>query len=219
MFNWGNITKGKIESLIGLVIIIAAIASVFIDKADWTQASIALLIGIGLLGFKMPNGGSGTGMQMMVVFCILLSACGPKCPVLSEENKTKNSIYVKEVLGVDTILVAGDSVKVTIKNPCPDGYSKEFEKGLKKGIKKQSKKAIVSITKNEKGDLEIDCECTKEQKLINSKNLEIYRLHTELNKKVFVKETFKTHWYDIAGRWALGILFLILAFVIGRLFI
>ena len=44
-----NVTKGWKTSIIGLVIIGGAIASVFMGKADWTSASVAIATGIGLL--------------------------------------------------------------------------------------------------------------------------------------------------------------------------
>jgi len=44
-----NVTKGWKTTSIGVVVIGAAIASVFTGKADWTGASIAIATGIGLV--------------------------------------------------------------------------------------------------------------------------------------------------------------------------
>lgn len=44
-----NVTKGWKTSLIGSVIIIAALLSVFIKDATWVDAAVAISIGIGLL--------------------------------------------------------------------------------------------------------------------------------------------------------------------------
>jgi hypothetical protein len=44
-----NVTKGWRTSIIGAVMIIAAIASVFVKEATWVDATVAISIGIGLL--------------------------------------------------------------------------------------------------------------------------------------------------------------------------
>ena len=44
-----NVTKGWKTSIIGLVIIIAALASVFAKDASWTDAVIGISVGIGLM--------------------------------------------------------------------------------------------------------------------------------------------------------------------------
>lgn len=57
MFKIENIKDGAIESLIGVLIVSAAIASVMLEKASWTEAGIAITIGVGLLPFKLRNNG------------------------------------------------------------------------------------------------------------------------------------------------------------------
>ncbi len=44
-----NVAKGWKTSIIGLVIIIAALVSVFAKDANWTDAIVAISVGIGLL--------------------------------------------------------------------------------------------------------------------------------------------------------------------------
>ena len=44
-----NLTKGWRTSLIGTVIIIAALVSVFVKDVSWVDAAVAISLGVGLL--------------------------------------------------------------------------------------------------------------------------------------------------------------------------
>ncbi|MBM9502882.1 hypothetical protein JWG44_21755 [Leptospira sp. 201903071] len=46
-----NATKGIITTILGILIVIGAVVSVFFEKADWSQASIAIAAGIAAIGF------------------------------------------------------------------------------------------------------------------------------------------------------------------------
>ncbi|WP_078123997.1 hypothetical protein [Leptospira alexanderi] len=46
-----NATKGRISTALGIILVVGAIASVFMGKADWTQASIAITAGFAAIGF------------------------------------------------------------------------------------------------------------------------------------------------------------------------
>lgn len=44
-----NVTKGWKTTSVGIVVIIAAVSSVFINQIGWADASIGVTIGVGLL--------------------------------------------------------------------------------------------------------------------------------------------------------------------------
>ncbi|AJR16680.1 MULTISPECIES: hypothetical protein [Leptospira] len=50
-----NVTKGRISTILGVLIVIGAIVSVFIDKADWSQACLAIAAGFAAIGFIGKN--------------------------------------------------------------------------------------------------------------------------------------------------------------------
>lgn len=170
------------------------------------------LVGIVTDALKKFLSNKNNAAILLLGFCTFLIACAPKPPIASEENKTKDSIYVKEITRVDTVNVAGDSVRIYVQNPCDNGSLT-----IEKPIVKKSKRAVAIVSKDTKGNLAIDCECTSEQLLINSKNKEIYHLHSVLNNKVIEKEVYKTYWYDKACRWwtVISLLALLLVLVYG----
>lgn len=53
-----NATKGIITTILGIVIVIGAILSVFFEKADWSQAAIAIAAGFAAIGFMGKKDGS-----------------------------------------------------------------------------------------------------------------------------------------------------------------
>jgi sRNA-binding carbon storage regulator CsrA len=170
------------------------------------------LVGIVTDALKKFLSNKNNATILVVGFCIFLSACAPKPPVPSKQSSIKDSVYVKEVLRVDTVHIKGDSVKIIIQNPCENGQlSKEFKSAITKTSK--STRAKVQVKETEKG-LEIKCNCEEEMQLINSKNLEIYKLHSELNSEVKQVEVYKTHWYDITARWIAGFTIALLAIVV-----
>ncbi|MDV6237511.1 hypothetical protein CH379_017910 [Leptospira ellisii] len=46
-----NSTKGIISTILGIGIVIGSVVSVFLEKADWTQASIGIAAGFAAIGF------------------------------------------------------------------------------------------------------------------------------------------------------------------------
>lgn len=55
-----NTTKGIITTILGICIVIGSVVSVFLGKADWTQASIGIAAGFAAIGFmgkrtKLPE--------------------------------------------------------------------------------------------------------------------------------------------------------------------
>ncbi len=80
-WNIKNFKNGPIMSALGIIIILASVASVFVKSLgiDWTQAAVGCGIGITLLGLKDPNGGgNATAVALMLgVFAIVMVSCQP----------------------------------------------------------------------------------------------------------------------------------------------
>ena len=55
MLNVKNIRKSKATTVLGVVLIVAGIASVFTEQASWTEASIVIGAGIWLLFEEDPK--------------------------------------------------------------------------------------------------------------------------------------------------------------------
>lgn len=53
-----NATKGRVSTILGIALVFGAITSVFVGKADWTQASIAITAGLAAIGLVGKNGDS-----------------------------------------------------------------------------------------------------------------------------------------------------------------
>nr|WP_232227022.1 hypothetical protein [Leptospira sp. Fiocruz LV3954] len=56
-----NSTKGIISTVLGVLIVIGSVVSVFLEKADWSQAVIGIAAGFAAIGFigkqlKTPEG-------------------------------------------------------------------------------------------------------------------------------------------------------------------
>jgi len=149
MFNLKNIIAGKIESIIGFVIIVIALITVLTGKADWTQAGVGIALGIGLLPFKLKNGG---GEVSIIVFCVSMLAlvsCQPK--PIAKSSSTKDSIVIKERLVKDTITIKGDTVELEIQIPCKELAGTTFKAKSKSG--RTTAKLYVDST----GKAKIEC--------------------------------------------------------------
>jgi hypothetical protein len=47
-----NITKGSLSTIVGTVLIVSSIASVFVTDATWLEISPIVILGLGLLGIN-----------------------------------------------------------------------------------------------------------------------------------------------------------------------
>jgi len=116
-----NVTESWKTSIIGVVIIIASIVSIFVKAATWSDVIPVIVIGVGLLFApdKFIN-----KIFLLLIFC----SCNPVKSVIN--NKARLDIVAKEVIKrgyciTDTVVVTNvvtkDSIiEKTFKIPCPD---------------------------------------------------------------------------------------------------
>jgi hypothetical protein len=120
-----NITRGKITSLLGIIIILAAVVSVFTKGASWTDVAAGAVIGLALLGLpdpRMPGGptGGGTGMGAVGVLALAVALVG--C-VTYQKCQDKYGTQ-----GPSVTIAVTDSVKVPVTITTPaDSLAAHFE--------------------------------------------------------------------------------------------
>ncbi|SHJ75894.1 hypothetical protein SAMN02745146_0092 [Hymenobacter daecheongensis DSM 21074] len=69
-----NVTKGWLTSLIGVIIICAALASVFTKNISWGDAALGMAVGVTLLGMPNPTL-PGTGVVGVLVLLLAFGGC------------------------------------------------------------------------------------------------------------------------------------------------
>lgn len=57
MLDFKNFKKGPMTSLLGIIIILASVVSVFVKELEmsWTEAVVGMMVGTTLLGVKDPK--------------------------------------------------------------------------------------------------------------------------------------------------------------------
>lgn len=208
-----NLKSDVLTTVFGLFVAIASIASVFLADRSWTEAIVGATFGLGLAGLKDKI---TPGTAAIWVFGFLLSmqflGCQPSgIPLVTQTDST----YTKQVLKKDTVFVPGDSV--LIKIPCDEANAKPDSKetttalGVKKLVgtaKSKSGNAKVNIYKKD-NQLYAECDFEPYTLTINRLQDEIYRLQRRTILKPVPCPPYETPWYDIACRYAAGILFLL----------
>lgn len=77
LFAWANLHKGPLTSILGAIIILASLASVFTHGRSWSEAAAGITVGTVLLGIKDPTSGAGTtGVVGGAVLFVLLAFGG-----------------------------------------------------------------------------------------------------------------------------------------------
>jgi hypothetical protein len=109
--------KEPISTIIGAVVILASVASVFILELDWSQASIGIAAGVGIM-FMKDGKGNGTGGKLVMLFLALVFVAG-SCRSKPTDRivyvQTTDSTSQKDSLIRDTILIVADTIKSSFK--------------------------------------------------------------------------------------------------------
>lgn len=108
--------KEPITTLIGAVVILASVASVFVLELDWSQASIGIAAGVGIMFMK--DGNKGTGGKLVMLFLALVfvaASCRTKPVDRIVYVQTTDSTSQKDSLIRDTILILADTIKSSFK--------------------------------------------------------------------------------------------------------
>lgn len=183
-----NIKNSPLTTILGAILILAAVFSVLVFKNAWTEAGIAISAGITLLFASDPRGGSGTTVCVGIMFLFVFSSCRHSKSTVSSVNhqKTDSTVINSSVQFRDTSIVkVADTLSLKF-DVTPDSLGMVNFKPVVYETK--TTKAKVSIINNA---LQVDCIC-KELELkfkIASYQNSVYK--SLLDKRNEVKSTVK----------------------------
>lgn len=186
MFRLDNFNKSKITSLIGIVVMLASVVSVFIKALgiDWTQASIGLAAGFALLFVKDPK----SGTPLIILFaCSMLLFCKCKSFVPVTNTETYVSTFYKDT----TLARGGDSVSQKID---PDAIKAMLlamqARGEKPQIVYKSDKRINELIYSLNAANELVASCNSKDSLYRAKLKELSKVTN--TREIVVKEECPT---------------------------
>ena len=177
----GNVRKGPVTTLVGIVIILASIASVFyLPDVGWAEATVGLVVG-SLLAFskdpkKPPTGGLSllVGGLLLVALsgCYTRQACLDKvCPKTSSQTVDSTHTTTTIEYRDSIITLPGDTARYFYNEPCDStGVLKAFEASIMGNLNN----AIAHI-RSRNNRLEVECLCTEQKQ-------EVRRLTTEIKE-------------------------------------
>ncbi len=186
MFRLDNFTKSKITSLMGIVVMLASVVSVFVKSLgiDWAQAGVGLAAGFALLFVKDPK--SGTPL-------LVLLACGVflLCKCKSFVPLTNTETYVSTFYKDTTLYRGGDSVMQKID---PDAIKAMLlamqARGEKPQVIYKSDKRINELIYSLNAANELVASCNSKDSLYTAKLKELSKVTN--TREIVVKEECPT---------------------------
>jgi hypothetical protein len=116
MFKFSNL-KEPITTLLGALVILASLASVFVMDFGWTEASIGITAGVGLL-FMKDKGNGGKALLLMVLIPALFFSCkGNKAPAL-QIITVHDSTWIAQEAFRDTFYLPGETLTKWLPYNC-----------------------------------------------------------------------------------------------------
>jgi hypothetical protein len=203
-----NITKSKISSIIGVLVMLASVVSVFIEslEIDWTQAGIGLAAGFALLFVKDPK--SGTMVVLIACSLLLLYSCKPQSMFNSESHtfyKYRDTAFYK----------GGDSVTQKID---PDAIKAMLlamqALGEKPQIIYKSDKRINELIYSLNAANELVASCNSKDSLYTAKLKELSKVTN--TREIVVKEECPTWLKYLVFALVGGIIVLLIIIFIKR---
>lgn len=201
-----NIKNSPLTTILGAILILAAVFSVIVFKNAWTEAGIAISAGITLLFASDPRGGSGTAVCASIMFLFVFSSCRhTKNTVSSVSHQTKDTTIINNTVDFkDTSITRpADTLSLNITLQ-PD--SSGTVNLLPTIQETNTTKATVSINNNK---LTIDCICKElelKYKVVSYRN-SVYK--SLLDARHEVKSTVKVITKVPDWCWGLAIINLI----------
>ncbi|KAB2918691.1 MAG: hypothetical protein F9K23_00710 [Bacteroidetes bacterium] len=194
-----RIVNNPVTSIIGIIIIIASIASVFTNGTSWTEAGVGIGLGIGLLVSKDNRNTGGTAALLMLLL-LLLGGCKTPTPVVNTVEET-----YKETLKDVQVAVPGATVSTGIDSSALAAILGQLKHGRDTVIYRNSQ-AVLKFYTDTSGRLQAECEALPQ--VINTLQKEIERLRKEAaTKTVTVLKTPVWAWLVLG---AAGIIIFIL---------
>lgn len=110
-WNLENFKKGPVTTILGIVIILASVVSVFIPSANisWTEAVVGITAGSILLGVSDPKNSGGTALLTVGVILMAMLMLG--CKSSSTTTKRTDTTYIPT-----KVYVKGDCTRTEISS-------------------------------------------------------------------------------------------------------
>lgn len=172
-----RIFKHYITTIIGLIIIVASIVSVFYNNTSWTEASVGITLGFGFM-FSKDNWKGGTAAVILLLW-LLVSAC--KTPQATHTGV--NETY-KETLKQVQVAVPGASVSTAIDSSALAAMLGQLQRGRDTVIYRNNQ-AVLKFYTDTAGRLQAECEAIPQ--LITTLQKEIDRLRKETEAKTIIE--------------------------------
>lgn len=156
-----NITGGPIMSVLGVLIILASIASRFFPElnVDWTEVGIGISIGVAFLMAKDPKKPGGTAALLLF---LMLSSCITYDRCLDKYGSTIDSVTYYDTIPLYVpVPIIGDSLMGSLD----EVYNQLKEDGDSVTLTSDSGKASALFT-NDQGQKNFKFQCPQDTVLV-----------------------------------------------------
>ncbi len=191
-----NIRKGPFTTILGIVIILASLASVFFGDSSWTEAVIGITCGAGFLFAPDPKKPGGTGGTAAVVIFIVVIVFLASCKTIAPQVNTAEKESYKESYTPAKVTVEGAKISTGIDSAQLAAIIAQLKAG-KDTVIYRDRDGNVSMKYylNASGKPQVECE---------SKDRHIEYLEKEVEReRSSVKTEIKTETYTPVWMWVL----------------
>lgn len=109
LISFKNVTKSRISSVLGVIIILASLVSVFYPGVSWGDAAVGIGVGLVLLGLKDPPLSGAASAGLVAVCTLALVGCASYTRCLDKYG----------VASAPSVVKVSDSVKVPVRITVP----------------------------------------------------------------------------------------------------
>lgn len=215
MINLKNIKNSPITTVVGAIVILASVASVFVFNRSWTEAGIGMTVGVTLMMMSDKAKGGNAGV-ILIVATVLLASCSRKItPVTSTHEKKDSTNVTTSIKYRDTLIYSPvDSASIKAMVHCPENGMLQL---APRSHRSRNSIVTVGIVNNQ---LLAECLCDSiELRLqVAEKQTTIYRSAMESLKQTnVVMVKFVPKWIKAFAWTGAGCLSLIIAYLIWKL--
>jgi hypothetical protein len=159
-FKIENLYKSWYTTVLGFIIILASIVSVFIPdlNVSWTEAGVGIAIGVAFLGVKDPDKSDKVLLSLMLLLALaFLSSCVTysKCERKYGRKETPIiPVYIQDSVKTQVITLADSAIGTwSLEEVANSDIDQEFKTVSERG------KASVTISKTKDNNLKAKANC------------------------------------------------------------
>jgi len=174
-----NVRGGPVTTIIGVIIVLAGIASIFVLKLKWEEVTAIIAIGVILIGLPDPKMKIGKLKFLLFLVslgllssCVTQKRCAQKFGDRTEIIKTDSFFRDRLVEVRDTIIKTKlDTVTALIESPCDsNGHLKDFY------IEKKGNNNAVIIIESRGDSIYAEARCDSLEMIITKQRETIVQL-------------------------------------------